>query len=346
MNCSILTIETTPTQTARKYYSGKSKKWWFAVPYPSSFHWYCFHFIRLIHINELFLFASFRWEGIRNPSWEPDLALKGVGREVVEKRPYLALFVGSLHTVTVASNQLRRRLFADCLAAGNLSRSRRCFAVSTEHSDSAALHPAARQGVLLYRQATFCLAPPGDSLTRKSLFDSLLAGCIPVIFCSATASQYTWHLPQWDNLTVSVVVYISRQEVVEGLNFLHVLGNLSDDYIRSMQRRIRLLAPSLQYSIVPQGYGPEFSPTWPSKGKNIGRKGPYRGDVFRPPVRDAVDVIVDKILDPRTIEPINGFSPQQLEDIRINQRDINMVTPSFTGYKDRISAAKAEKRIT
>jgi hypothetical protein len=40
MNCSVLTVETTPTATARKYYSGKSKKWWYAVPYPSSFHWW------------------------------------------------------------------------------------------------------------------------------------------------------------------------------------------------------------------------------------------------------------------------------------------------------------------
>lgn len=31
-------------------------------------------------------------------------------------------------------------------------------------------------------RATFCLQPPGDTLTRKSLFDALLLGCIPVIF--------------------------------------------------------------------------------------------------------------------------------------------------------------------
>ena len=82
---------------------------------------------------------------------------------------------------TVASNQLRRRLYADCQAAKDAGRGKKCLAVALgNHSDAAALHPAAREGVLLYRQSTFCLTPPGDSLTRKSLFDSLLAGCIPV----------------------------------------------------------------------------------------------------------------------------------------------------------------------
>ena len=43
----VLTIETSPTNTA---ISGRSRKYWYAVPYPSSFHW---------------------WEGIRQPyPWE------------------------------------------------------------------------------------------------------------------------------------------------------------------------------------------------------------------------------------------------------------------------------------
>ena len=32
--------------------------------------------------------------------------------------------------------------------------------------------------------------PTGDSLTRKSLFDSLVAGCIPVLFSRASLTQY------------------------------------------------------------------------------------------------------------------------------------------------------------
>ena len=34
--------------------------------------------------------------------------------------------------------------------------------------------------------------PVGDSLTRKSLFDSLVAGCIPVLFSRASLTQYKY----------------------------------------------------------------------------------------------------------------------------------------------------------
>ncbi|KAH0705439.1 hypothetical protein KY290_010133 [Solanum tuberosum] len=49
----------------------------------------------------------------------------------------------------------------------------------------------------LFIESEFCLQPPGDSPTRKSVFDSLISGCIPVIFDPFTAYyQYPWHLPE------------------------------------------------------------------------------------------------------------------------------------------------------
>ena len=74
MNCSVLTIETTPTNTARKYYSGKSKKWWFAVPYPSSFHWCSRPSLVLSCFScdpslSCVVSSSRRWEGVRQPRW-------------------------------------------------------------------------------------------------------------------------------------------------------------------------------------------------------------------------------------------------------------------------------------
>ncbi|KAI6673492.1 hypothetical protein NL676_001398 [Syzygium grande] len=42
-----------------------------------------------------------------------------------------------------------------------------------------------------------CLHPQGDSYTRRSAFNSILAGCIPVFFHPGSAhTQYTWHLPK------------------------------------------------------------------------------------------------------------------------------------------------------
>ncbi|XP_059664084.1 xyloglucan-specific galacturonosyltransferase 1-like [Cornus florida] len=65
----------------------------------------------------------------------------------------------------------------------------------------------------LFMESEFCLQPPGDSPTRKSVFDSLVSGCIPVLFDPFTAYyQYPWHLPQ-DHDRYSV--FIDQEEVRE-----------------------------------------------------------------------------------------------------------------------------------
>ncbi|KAL8244904.1 hypothetical protein R6Q59_011162 [Mikania micrantha] len=63
----------------------------------------------------------------------------------------------------------------------------------------------------LFTESEFCLQPPGDSPTRKSVFDSLVSGCIPVLFDPFTAYyQYAWHLPE-DHGKYSV--FIDQEEV-------------------------------------------------------------------------------------------------------------------------------------
>ena len=89
MNCSVMTIETTSSFISRKYYSGKSKKWWYAVPYPSSFHY-----------TEVLKKQHYPW---RLRARKAD-------------RPNLAIFIGSLYTSTVGSNRLRTRLQSYCRA--------------------------------------------------------------------------------------------------------------------------------------------------------------------------------------------------------------------------------------
>ncbi|KAF9616720.1 hypothetical protein IFM89_031996 [Coptis chinensis] len=62
-------------------------------------------------------------------------------------------------------------------------------------------------------KASFCLQPPGDTPTRRSTFDAILAGCIPVFFEESSAkTQFGWHLPenQFDEFSV----FIPKEEVV------------------------------------------------------------------------------------------------------------------------------------
>jgi len=46
--------------------------------------------------------------------------------------------------------------------------------------------------MMMFQRAQYCPAPPGDSITRKSLFDSLVSGCVPVLFAKASLRQYLW----------------------------------------------------------------------------------------------------------------------------------------------------------
>ncbi|CAN1184800.1 Probable xyloglucan galactosyltransferase GT12 [Linum perenne] len=66
----------------------------------------------------------------------------------------------------------------------------------------------------VFQDSTFCLKPPGDSPTRRSIFDSILAGCIPLFFHPFSAyGQHIWHLPR--NYS-AYSVYIPEELVREG----------------------------------------------------------------------------------------------------------------------------------
>jgi hypothetical protein len=157
-NCTVMTIETSPTNTA---ISGRSRKYWYAVPYPSSFHW---------------------WEGIKVLPWE-------VTAESTARRDILSLFIGSVKTYNPNSNSLRRcTLYSQCNADAG------CQWHNTPHACNGVVNASSQ--MLLFQRSQFCPAPPGDSITRKSLFDSLVSGCIPVLFAKASLRQYLWYFTE------------------------------------------------------------------------------------------------------------------------------------------------------
>ena len=249
-NCTTVTIETSPTKTSIK---GRSRKYWYAVPYPSSFHWH---------------------ENIKTLPWEVD-----------GERHLLALFIGSLKTSQPNSNHLRRILNSHCQEP-------ECKWVKTAHACSGVIKQ--QDNMLLLRKSIFCPAPTGDSITRKSIFDSLVAGCIPVLFSRASISQYMWHVPE--SQIDSISIYIPLADIVnDGKNFIDVLKSVPADTVKSLQANIRRIAPTLQYAIVPEKYGNGTS-----------------GETWDPPFPDAADVIIRRILDRKTVEPIEGFSDEEL----------------------------------
>ncbi|CAI5458336.1 unnamed protein product [Closterium sp. Yama58-4] len=121
------------------------------------------------------------------------------------------------------------------------------------------------QVAVVMLQSKFCLQPTGDSSVRRSTFDSLLAGCIPVFFKEESFNmQYPWHFPE-DRSSISVTLDEAR--VLNGTTDVAAeLAAIPEERVASMQARIRELVPQLLYRhmAVPRG--------------GEGAKGRVRGD--------------------------------------------------------------------
>ena len=117
-NCTTIIIETTPTGTAPP---GRTRKTFFAAPYPSSFHY---------------------WEGIKYLPWDKPKP-EGTG----DHRDILSLFIGSVKTSQAASRELRKKLFEQCQAEGAPS----CEWRKAAHACNGVVN--ASDALLLFRRA-------------------------------------------------------------------------------------------------------------------------------------------------------------------------------------------------
>ncbi|KAI9161900.1 hypothetical protein LWI28_021831 [Acer negundo] len=94
----------------------------------------------------------------------------------------------------------------------------------------------------------FCLQAPGDSFTRRSTFDAVLAGCVPVFFSPHTAyTQYGWFLP--DN-PEEYSVYIDEEEAMRAKRVINVedeLLKIPRERVEKMRKTVINLIPRLTY---------------------------------------------------------------------------------------------------
>jgi hypothetical protein len=129
--------------------------------------------------------------------------------------------------------------------------------------------------MVLFQSSTFCLQPPGDSASRRSTFDAMVAGCIPVFFQPRSAYlQYRWHLPK-DHATYSV--FIPAESVRSGnVSVEAELRKIPPAAIEKMREEVIKLVPRLVYA------DPRYK---------------------LETVKDAFDVAVDGVLE-RVAEPV------------------------------------------
>ena len=159
-----------------------------------------------------------------------------------------------------------------------------------------------------------------NSATRKSIFDSILGGCVPVIFARASLGQYNWFLSEREIESISV--FISKKTIVQdGVNFLDILTAIPGSELRKKQLALEKIAPKLQYSVVPNDILQR------SEGV-INKDNP---PVWDPPLVDAADIIINKILDRNTIEPLSGFTDSELGELNCMQNSLTLKHPDYAG---------------
>ncbi|KAJ6798511.1 xyloglucan galactosyltransferase KATAMARI1-like protein [Iris pallida] len=152
------------------------------------------------------------------------------------KRPWLSSFAGAPRPNQTES--IRGQLMEQCRPSEKCKLLECDFGASKCHSPSSVVH--------MFQESVFCLQPQGDSYTRRSTFDSMLAGCIPVFFHPGSAYvQYLWHLPK--NYT-KYSVFISEDDVREGTAKVgEVLKRFSEEEVRRMREEVIGMIPSLVY---------------------------------------------------------------------------------------------------
>ncbi|GAB4860142.1 hypothetical protein Ancab_011620 [Ancistrocladus abbreviatus] len=103
-----------------------------------------------------------------------DQALEWQERLRRQERHHLFCFVGAprreLHSI-------RNDITSQCQAVGKRCRFHEC-------NPSSGNCDQPDEVIKSFQESVFCLQPPGDSPTRRSVFDSILVGCIPVFFPS------------------------------------------------------------------------------------------------------------------------------------------------------------------
>lgn len=152
-----------------------------------------------------------------------------------KKRQILFSFAGAPRP-RLDRASIRGRILEQC------SSSPRCELLKCQKGLSICNDPV--EVMRLFTNSVFCLQPQGDSFTRRSIFDSMLAGCIPVFFTEHSAyTQYKWHLPENRS---SYSVYIPEKSVQRpgNLRIQQHLQSLSADEVESMRREVITLIPS------------------------------------------------------------------------------------------------------
>ncbi|KRG91398.1 hypothetical protein GLYMA_20G152000v4 [Glycine max] len=162
----------------------------------------------------------------------------------VRERQRHALFCFAGAPRRAFRDDFRAILLSQCRDSGESCRAVNCTGTRCSNGTSAILET--------FLDSDFCLQPRGDSFTRRSIFDCMVAGSIPVFFWRRTAYlQYEWFLPGEPE---SYSVFIDRNAVKNGtLTVKNVLERFTKEEVRRMREKVIEYIPRLVYANTKQG---------------------------------------------------------------------------------------------
>lgn len=152
-------------------------------------------------------------------------------------RPYLFSFAGAPRPDNPKS--IRGQIIQQC------KKSKVCKLLECDSGESKCHSPSSI--MQMFQSSLFCLQPQGDSYTRRSAFDSMLAGCIPVFFHPGSAyTQYLWHLPK--NYS-KYSVFIPEDDLRKrNISIEERLRQISVEDVKIMREDVINLIPRLIYA--------------------------------------------------------------------------------------------------
>lgn len=186
-------------------------------------------------------------------------------------RPYLFSFAGAPRPQI--NDSIRNELIGQCRASKGKCNLLLCDFGTEKCDDPVNI-------LKLFQSSIFCLQPPGDTLTRRSTFDCMLAGCIPVFFHPRSAYlQYRWHFPD-DYSQYSV--FIPLEDVKSGkVSVEKKLRAIPNGKVEAMREEVLRLIPSVVYAdFGSEKRGRSFEDAFDLALKGVLRKIGFRKDAL------------------------------------------------------------------
>lgn len=171
-----------------------------------------------------------------------------------QERPYLFSFAGAPRPEQGFT--IRGEIINQCLASIGKCKLLNC-STGADNCDNPI------NVMRVFQKSVFCLQPRGDSYTRRSTFDSILAGCIPVFFHPGTSYvQYIWHLPK-NHTKYSVYIPFGVEKIGRNVSISAILSGFSMKAAASMREEVISLIPRIVYADtrvkrVPKGFDDAF----------------------------------------------------------------------------------------